>query len=46
MKRWLSFVTFLSALVSAGTALAEPCLSPYVKRLAGAEKCAHDMLLN
>ena len=38
MKHWVRLACALAILLFAGTALAEPCLSPYVKRLAGPEK--------
>ncbi|MBI2467957.1 MAG: selenium-binding protein [Candidatus Rokubacteria bacterium] len=38
MKTWISLVCLLVVLLTAGTLLAETCLSPYVKRLAGPEK--------
>jgi selenium-binding protein 1 len=38
MKRWILLGALLAVAVTAGAVLAEPCLSPYVKRLAGPEK--------
>ncbi len=38
MKRWLALGTLVAVLLTAGAVLAETCLSPYVKRLGGAEK--------
>ncbi len=38
MKHWVRLACTLTLVLLAGTALAEPCLSPYVKRLAGPEK--------
>src|SRR2546426_9190712 len=38
MKRWTPLGALLAVTVTAGAVLAEPCLSPYVKRLAGPEK--------
>jgi selenium-binding protein 1 len=38
MKRWLPLAAVVAVLATAGAVLAEPCLSPYVKRLAGPEK--------
>jgi len=38
MKRWIGPSTLLIVLATAGVVLAEPCMSPYVKRLAGPEK--------
>src|SRR3989442_9443670 len=38
MKLWTPIVTLLAVVVTAGVVLAEPCMSPYVKRLAGPEK--------
>jgi selenium-binding protein 1 len=38
MKRWSLLGSLLLVVVTAGVVLAEPCLSPYVKRLTGPEK--------
>ena len=38
MKLWVRLACLLAITLVAGTVLAEPCLSPYVKRLAGPEK--------
>jgi selenium-binding protein 1 len=38
MSRWTTLAALLVVLLAAGAVLAETCLSPYVKRLAGAEK--------
>jgi selenium-binding protein 1 len=38
MRRWTILGSLLTVVLSAGSVLAEPCLSPYVKRLTGPEK--------
>ncbi|MBI4638414.1 MAG: selenium-binding protein [Candidatus Rokubacteria bacterium] len=38
MKRWIVLATLIAVVATAGAVLAEPCLSPYVKRLTGPEK--------
>ncbi|HEV8675638.1 MAG TPA: selenium-binding protein SBP56-related protein [Methylomirabilota bacterium] len=38
MKHWVRLACLLTVLLTAGAVLAETCLSPYVKRLAGPEK--------
>lgn len=38
MRRWTSLAVLVAVVAFAGVVLAEPCLSPYVKRLAGPEK--------
>lgn len=38
MRRWMILSSLLTVVLTAGAVLAEPCLSPYVKRLATPEK--------